>query len=68
MPQNVVDPPLMDTKLIHKGLMLQNRSHPLNPTMGISEKWCFHYDIGNNNGLLAILYYVVYATLGITRE
>ena len=33
-------------------------------TMGISGKWCFHYDIGYNNGPLAVLCHVVYATLG----
>jgi hypothetical protein len=32
--------------------------------MGISTKWCFHYDIGYNNGSLTILCHVVYATLG----
>jgi hypothetical protein len=36
----------------------------MNSLFGISKKWCLHYDSGYNNGPLAILCYVVYATLG----
>jgi len=32
---------------------------------GVSRKWCLNYDIGYNNGPLAILCHVVYATLGL---
>jgi hypothetical protein len=40
----------------------------LNSLFGISKKLCFHYDIGYNNGALAILCHVVYAALGITMQ
>jgi hypothetical protein len=36
----------------------------LNSLFGISKELCLHYDIGYNNGPLAILCHVVYATVG----
>jgi len=36
-------------------------------TKGISSKWGLLYDIGYNNGPLAILCHVVYATLGLIQ-
>jgi len=43
----------------------QNRPHPLNSPMEVSNNLSFCYDIGNNSRPLSNLCHVVYATKGL---